>query len=223
MYGRAFRAPSFQELFATANPVDLGNPNLDPEEIDTVELVFDYRPTLDIQTTLNFFGYKAEGLIESVPSGPSSRTAKNAKDIKGYGLEFEYRWNLLKNLDLTGNYSWQKSEVEETGEPLANAPEHQIYGQAVWRFYPEWAFNTQVLWVGDRHRELNDSRAKASAYTTVNMMLSKSHIFDHWALKLAARNVFDEDIREPSDGIQIKEDFPMEGRSLWAEISYKFD
>lgn len=222
MYGRAFRAPSFQELFATANPVDLGNPDLDPEEIDTVELVFDYRPTLDVQTVFSLFSYKADGLIESLPSGPSSRTAENSRDIKGYGLEFECSWNATRSLRLNGNYSWQKSEDEDTGQRLAGSPEHQAYAQVHWTFFPEWSLNTQVFWIGKRYRELGDTREKADDYTTVNLTLSKTNILKNLNFKVAARNLFDEDIREPSDGTQITEDFPMEGRSLWAELSYDF-
>ncbi|HDK02834.1 MAG TPA: TonB-dependent receptor, partial [Gammaproteobacteria bacterium] len=45
LYGRAFRAPSFAELFSINNPVGLGNPNLKPETINTAELAFDYQPT----------------------------------------------------------------------------------------------------------------------------------------------------------------------------------
>ncbi len=222
MYGRAFRAPSFQELFATANPVDLGNPSLSPEEIDTVELAFDYRPSLDIQTILSFYGYRGDGLIESLPSGPSSRTAENSKDIEGYGLELECMWDVLNTLRLSGNYSWQQSKDAETGQRLVVSPEHQIFAQAHWSFYPEWSLNTQIYWIGERYRGEGDLREKAEDYTTVNLTLSKRNIYKHWSFKLAARNIFDEDIREPSDGVQISEDFPMEGRSLWGELAYKF-
>ena len=38
LYGRAFRAPAFDTLYAQNNPVGLGNDSLDPETIDTIEL-----------------------------------------------------------------------------------------------------------------------------------------------------------------------------------------
>lgn len=49
LYGRAFRAPSFAEQFIINNPVSLGNPELKPETINTLELLFDYRPTNDMR------------------------------------------------------------------------------------------------------------------------------------------------------------------------------
>ena len=42
LYGRAFRAPSFRELYLNNITVLRGNPNLEPETIDTLELAFDY-------------------------------------------------------------------------------------------------------------------------------------------------------------------------------------
>jgi outer membrane receptor protein involved in Fe transport len=42
LYGRAFRAPSFLEQFSRNNLLAIGDPNLDPEEIDTVEFALNY-------------------------------------------------------------------------------------------------------------------------------------------------------------------------------------
>jgi len=45
LYGKAFRAPSFQEVYQANNPVALGNLNLKPEQIQMYEVAFDYRPS----------------------------------------------------------------------------------------------------------------------------------------------------------------------------------
>lgn len=58
MYGSAFRAPMFFELYAQNNPVTMGNSNLDPETIKTWELAFDYRATDNFHLATNFFTYK---------------------------------------------------------------------------------------------------------------------------------------------------------------------
>jgi outer membrane receptor protein involved in Fe transport len=44
LYGRAFRAPAFYELYQINNPVVLGNPNLKPETLEMWELALDYQP-----------------------------------------------------------------------------------------------------------------------------------------------------------------------------------
>ena len=49
LYGRAFRTPSFGELYFINNPATIGNEALNPEVLDMVELAFDYRPTYDLE------------------------------------------------------------------------------------------------------------------------------------------------------------------------------
>ena len=99
LYGRAFRAPSFAETRAINNPANLGNPNLDPETIQTLELAFDYRPADTLQLGLNLFGYQWDNIIRFVPDpGAPSRTAQNTGKQMGYGLELEADWRPTRTL-----------------------------------------------------------------------------------------------------------------------------
>jgi len=43
----------------------------------------------------------------------------------------------------------------------------------------------------------------------------------HWEIAASIKNLLDEDIREPSDG-RIAEDYPMNERSAFIELSYHF-
>jgi outer membrane receptor for ferrienterochelin and colicins len=222
LYGRAFRAPSFQEQFADQNPVTLGNPDLDPETIDTIELAFDYRPTFDLQTTLNLFNYWANNLIEYVPSGDGTNTAQNNRDQKGYGFEFEAKWDATDQLLITGNYAWQYSIDRATDNRIPDAPGQQAFLKTDWKFYPKWSLYSQVNWVGSRQRITADTREEIDDYFLVDMTLHRQAIMAHLDLNVAVRNIFDEDAREPSDGIKIIDDYPLEGRSLWCELRYRF-
>ena len=88
LYGRAFRAPSFAELYAINNPIRLGNANLRPETIDTLEMAFDYQPTFDINTKFNFFTYKIRNQISLVSlTGGSTFTSDNTGQQDGDGLK----------------------------------------------------------------------------------------------------------------------------------------
>jgi outer membrane receptor for ferrienterochelin and colicins len=53
----------------------------------------------------------------------------------------------------------------------------------------------------------------------VNLSLRRKKLAKHWEIAASVKNVFDSDIREPSDGA-IAEDYPMNERSFFAEISY---
>ncbi|GMQ84096.1 MAG: hypothetical protein BMS9Abin06_0852 [Gammaproteobacteria bacterium] len=221
MYGRAFRAPSFGEEFSINNPVILGNPDLDPETIDTLELAFSYRPTFKLQTGLNLFYYEIDDIIEFVPDPlpATTNTAQNSRDQKGYGFELEANWQPVDKLRLGGNYAWQNSKDKETGDRIADAPGQQLYLDARWRFLPDWSLDAQLVNVSDRRRAAADTRNDIDDYTLVNVTLRRKRIARHWQLAASVRNLFDEDAREPSTGA-IPNDYPLAKRSAYAELRY---
>lgn len=223
LYGSAFRAPSFQEQFFSNNPVSLGNPNLEPETIDTWELAFNYHPSTELQSTLSLFSYKAKDLIEFVAdAGATTSTAQNARDQDGYGFEWETDWKASNNLRIRANYAWQYSEDSISGDEIHDAPGQQFYISANWQFNPQWSLSSQLNWIGDRKRVAGDTRSEIDDYTLVNLSVRRQNILPNLDLAFSALNLFDEDAREPSNGT-IPDDYPLEGRSVWLELSYRFD
>ena len=83
LYGRAFRAPSFSELYSQNNPVVIGNPDLKPETINTIELDFAYEPVNDLRTGLSIYKYHTEDMIDFVPNGDGTNTAQNINSLDG--------------------------------------------------------------------------------------------------------------------------------------------
>ena len=224
LYGRAFRAPSFAELRNINNPVFLGNPNLDPEIIDTVELAFVYHPSQDVATTLNIFRYQLRDIIRLVNNGGVS-TAQNTGDQTGFGLEWEIDWKINSKHDLIANYAYQNSTDKGTNSDVANAPQHQIYVRSDWEFIPDWKLNTQINWIGNRSRAAGDARDDIDDYTTVNLSLRHSLRKIPLEISLTVRNLFDADAREPSlngpNGAAITNDLPLPGINGFVSIEYR--
>jgi outer membrane receptor protein involved in Fe transport len=230
LYGRAFRAPSFAELFAINNPVTIGNPSLDPETINTLELAFDYRPTFDLRTGLNLFAYKVDDLIRFVPdTGATTTTAQNVGSQEGYGLELEAEWKLTSEVMLQGNYAFQNSEDTDTNTNAGNAPKNQFYLISKWQFLPDWLLSSSLLWVGDRERVIDDPRPDIDDYITVDLTLRKKNIIGGLSGTLLVHNLFDESAFEPSpadpsvpSGSLIPGDYPLSGRYIGGEFQYRF-
>ncbi|MBI5848203.1 MAG: TonB-dependent receptor [Nitrospirae bacterium] len=223
MYGRAFRAPAFSELYNQNNPAVLGNTNLEPETIDMYEFAFDYRPTKRMRLGLNLFKYRINGLIDYVsdPAPAASKTAQNARDQKGQGVEIEAEWQATNELRFRANYSYQRSFDETADAIVPDVPAAKFYVNAHWKFMPDWSLDGQYFWIGSRHRAVGDIRSDLKAYDLVNMTLQKKNIAKHWDFSIAVRNLFDSDNREPSPAV-IPNDFPLEHRSFWAELRYHF-
>lgn len=220
LYGSAFRAPSFQELYFQNNPVSLGNSRVSPERMDTLEFALNYRITAEFQSTLTLFTYSAQDLIEFMPDRDApTKTAQNARDQEAKGAEWELGWKPSAQLRLSASYSWQDARDADTDRGIADAPGQQIKLNANWEFAHNWLFNSQVYSVADRLRSAADTRAKIANYTLANASLHRKHIVRNLDISLSLRNLADVDAREPSNGI-IAEDYPLEGRSAWLGLRY---
>ncbi len=107
LYGQAFRAPSFAEFRNQNNPVALGNDELDPEEMETIEWAIDYRPSDRLRFGTNIFYYEWDDIIRFVSDGSSgTATARNIGEQTGYGLELEMEWEPTDTLSLLANYAF---------------------------------------------------------------------------------------------------------------------
>lgn len=227
LYGRAFRAPSFGELYAQNNPVVLGNPSLQPETIDSYELAFDYRPTANLTSRLNLFRYEIRNLIDYVPNaGGQTSTAQNAQDRTGQGLEWEADWQASTRLKLAGSYSFQHSEDSGTGQDVPNTPAQMASLRATWQVAPRWNAGLQNDWVAGMKRAAGDPRPPIKSYVMTNATLRHGLEDKHFELAATVYNLFDRDARAPTlynpnlGTAAIPDDYPLPGRSIWVELRY---
>ena len=220
LYGSAFRAPSFNELYAKNNPASWGNPNLGPEEIDTYEMVFDYQFIHNFQANLNIYHYDASDVIEFIKDSNQIGTAQNVKSLEGNGFELTGNWAVNENIDLVANYTYQSTKDKDTHDQEAFVPIHQAYIDGRWRFDKNWQISSQLRWIGERERVEGDSRDDLDDYIITDMALRRTNIKENWEAAISVKNLFDENAYEPSDG-RIPGDYPLNERSAFIEVRYK--
>lgn len=228
LYGKAFRAPSFQELYQANNPVALGNPDLKPENIQTWELAVDYRTSRKWHIGANIFTYRLTDKILFVQDKEAqSYLAQNIGSQRGKGLVIEGGWQLSDDFSLIGNYAYQAAK-DQSQQDVANVPVHDIYLRADWRISPSWDIITQSSWILDRRRAANDPRSPVSDYVNVDLALHYSRPKSPWRITLALRNLFDADEREPTLGpdangmIGMPYDLPLAGFNYSLGFEYRF-
>jgi iron complex outermembrane receptor protein len=219
LYGSAFRAPSFSELYVKNNPVILGNPQLKPEKIHTLELAFDYRPTFTWQHLLNTYSYQAQDLIAYAPSA-AGLVAQNLNHQDGYGFEYESKWKPSDTLQLGAAFSWQHSKIQQPNATVPDAPGRLFSASLLWKPQHDWAVYGSANRVMGRVRAAGDSRSNIADYTFVNLTVRK-RLSESVELATSVRNLFDVVGREPSNGT-ISGDYPLAGRSIFAELNYHF-
>lgn len=231
LYGRAFRAPAFAELFNINNPVALGNPDLDPETIDTYEVAFDWRPLSGLHGGLNLFYYQMDDIVQFVPDPAVGKAmAENTGQRTGHGLEWEMDWRIAPTLGLMANYALQRSRDKEADHAVGFAPTHQLYARLDWALRQNWNLDFQGNWVRGRKRAAGDPRSDVDDYATFDLTLRGERVFGHWGVAASVRNLFDTDAREPSLGPavgsglppSIPGDLPLAGRTAYLELSYPF-
>lgn len=221
-YGRAFHAPTFVDLYATNNPVGLGNPDLEPETIDTWELSLHHQPWDDLSYSLTGFDYRIDDAIIYV-----STRAANAGQRKGHGGELEATWQPADILRLVANYSHQIATDRQTGTDVGNAPRDDAYLRVEWEFLADWHWNTELLWIGKQARVAGDPRPPLQDYLQLNLTLARQNLWRQLDLMLNLRNAADANVREPSAGPStpfpvpfIPGDYPQAGRAFTAEAQW---
>jgi len=218
LYGRAFRAPSFLELYAQTganNP----NPNLKPEESTTRELSFSYRATRDLNLSANLFDY-----LQANPIVDSAGTFRNVDEHRIRGVELEALWQATNTLRLAANATYRKPDDEQFKR--LRVPDHfaiprqDAYLRADWAFLPKWHWNLQANWTGKRSQSATDPRQPLGAQTLVDTTVRYYH-GSEWEFAAGVRNLFDEDARDYS-GTRIPQYLPLPGRNAFFEARYKF-
>jgi outer membrane cobalamin receptor len=224
LFGKAFRAPAFVDTRNQNNPVALGNPDLRPEEIETFEVAFDYRPNHTTRIGLNLFTHNWDNIIDLYPDPPpaTTKTVQNLGEQKGEGFEFEVESDLSQKFSVTGNLAYQNSTNQNTNSTAADAPRRQMYVRGNWKFNESWKAIAQIVSVSDRARETGDVRPKIDDYTLANLSLDYRSNSGAWETKFIARNLTDEDAREASSP-SFQNDFPLARRNYVAEFRYNFE
>ncbi len=237
LYGKAFRAPSFQELYQVNNPVALGNVDLKPEKIQTWEIALNYRPSKTWHVGTNLFTYRLTDKILFIPDQSSENYhAQNAGSQKGHGVVIEGGWQFGENLIFLGNYAFQSAK-NQLNDQVANVPKQDIYLRADWKFALHWHLNVQTNWILGRKRAINDPRPAIDDNLGIDLALhyqslQPSHRDESsepaWDVSFSIRNLLDSDLREPSSGpdengkINIPDDLPMPGIHYFIGFNYRF-
>lgn len=235
LYGEAFRAPAFVELYSINNPVANGNPNLRPETVRTWEGVVAWARR-DTKLTLSLFRYDMSDIIRLVanPTPGTGATYQNTGGQVGRGFEVEAEWNVKRDLRLTAQYAHQESIDTATTKDAGYAPRDHAYVRADWLYGSPWIISAQLNWVANRRRAAGDTRAAIPDYKTVDVTVRTDPKQKGWSFAASVRNLFDTDAREPSlyappvatrpdiPTSLIPGDLPLPRRALWVEARYGF-
>jgi len=222
LYGEAFRAPSFVEMFTVNQPAILGNKDLDPEIIKTFEAGLTYAFNKNITSSITYFNNSIRDLIvlRSVDSSQETRRYDNFGDAHVQGIEAETRIDIGKGNYVFFNYTYQDPE-DDQGNELPFVAKHK--GNVGINLRP-WKYvniNLNTFVSGKRYRESDDSRDDMPAYALVNLSLIGKEFFNTMKVQGTVYNLLDKTYSDPGP-VSIPKDLPRPGRTYFVGLSYTF-
>ena len=216
LYGKAFRAPTFEELYNANNPAVVGNTDLDPETITTYEVSIN-NAYKDASASITYFNNQFDEKIQNVGG-----QFENTGGARVHGLEAEWKKGFSDQISAYLNYSYMETKDEETHKELADIPMHRGNIGLDLKLGKYINFNTNVLIMDDRPRAPADTRDDAPGYQLVDVTVIGKNFYKTLELRATVHNLFDRAYVDPAPMGTLENDFPREGVSYRFEALYKF-
>jgi iron complex outermembrane receptor protein len=221
LYGRAFRAPTYQELYTKKNPAMTGNPDLNPEKVDTYEISLGAMLSDRLNARITGFRNDAKDNITLVSVGDIF-VFDNSEELRFQGVETEIKYDFGKGSYLAMNYTYQDAENLDTNERPYNIPKHKGNITANIALGAYVNFHTGFHFQRDFKRQADDAREDNPGFGIVNAALTAKNFFKGLEVRGAVYNLLDKEYASPTGGSSLPDDFPMPGRSFLLELQYQF-
>lgn len=219
-YGSAFRAPTFGELYNTNNTSIVGNPDLEPEEIETIELGLRSHFSLRSQASITAFYNQIDNVIIPTVGQNSVNFSENAGELEVVGVELEYSVKMSNGSQVDFNYTYQDPTNKTEDSRAAEVPLHRTNLMYSHRFSRSFKGFVGLLYESELMREVGDIRDSVPEQTAVDLSLSWFSLDNNIVVTGSLYNAFDDDIVEPArDGNgNAMSDFPSPGRSFFIKF-----
>lgn len=218
LYGTAFRAPDFGDRFAQNLGGASGDPNADPEEIETFEISIGGRTANALSGRITYFHNELDNLL-GVP--PGENQTKNFGSTEVDGVEVEGRYDFGGGSYLLANYTFTDSKDEEDMR-FADLPRHRGNVTANWSINKHFNLNVNTYLQSEAPRLSGDTRDSMAGYAVVNTTLLATDIRENLDLQFSVYNIFDRGYTYPAPHDTVQGDYPAPGRSFLIGTEYSF-
>ncbi len=220
LYGSAFRAPSLTEIY-NESPTRESNPDLGPEEVETIELVYiqDFGTRARLAVTL--FQSDISNEIVGVAVGDEQKTKfENDGRTESTGGEFELSWALTDSILLKGTFTtifdYKQVRPNQQAQPLRDS--YDNYGSIILNYRGvNWSANINGIF-----RDKIESFSGQDSYFLANAKVAY-RISSYLTIDVTAENVFDEQYSTYADDFLILGGaVPNRGRQASLGLKFQF-
>lgn len=207
LYGQAFRAPNFGELYNINTPVIKGNPELDAEEIETFEASLDIQLSKRESLKISAFKNDIQNII-----GYVGGVASNNGKLETTGLEMQFDSRLSDGSSFDVNYTYQYPRNKSDNSRAADIPLHQANASYTHRYSRYLNAYLGSRYRGALGRAAGDARNDVKEQITVDLAINWRDTKDQLSVSASIYNIFNE--RQHDAAALTPSDFPTEGRTF---------
>lgn len=222
-FGSGYRAPDFKQLYlrfvnASQGYVVNGNPDLQPEESDSINFGVGYSGDW-FRWSSNAYYNDVENLIEIIEVTSTvgrEFTYRNVARARLWGIDNQITASVTDNLELRAFYNYLNAKDRDTNEELSGRAAHRLGVGTVWDFRDHWRASADAQWVGKR-TFVNDlgrpggANGEADPYTQVDIRVAWNKA--EWDVAGGIKNLLDEGDTEY---------LPLTPRRVYLELTWSF-
>lgn len=222
VYGRAFREPNTYELYYKDDTYQKANPDLDPETIDTYEIIYEQYLGKHFRGTIVGFYNSIDNLIVSRTDDTDGLNVfENVDRVRAKGLEFELEEKWESGLEGRASYTIQETENTTTGKDLENSPEYLAKFNIIIPVIKRKLFLSGEEQYTSRRNTLNGKFAED--FFVTNMTLYSRNIFKTLEVSGGVFNLFNKEYEDPGGEEHVPQDtIEQDGRTFRIKITYAF-
>ena len=215
LYGEAFRAPQDSELNLINNPVTVGNENLNPEKVQTWDLIW-VGQWDNSSMSIGYFESHYEDSIVAVNDGLQGEKFENVSQDPSKGTELELSHEFTANWHLRLTYTY----IFET--PQATFREADQLASIICNYNKrKWNANVSAIYANERRSGEGANRIVLSDYwllaTKVSYDFNKS-----CRGFIQIKNLLDEKYFTPTSRSVLTTGVANRGREFLVGFSYSF-
>jgi iron complex outermembrane receptor protein len=222
LYGTAFRAPNVYEFYyQDGGNTSKSNPRLQPEKIETYELVWEQYLGNSWRLVTSGYYYKIKDLI-SQETDPQDGLLiyNNIEEIQARGVELGLEGKWGKFLEGRISYSFQETENRLTRNSLTNSPNHLAKLNLTAPLIPGKVFVGLEEQYTSQRKTLAGN--EADSFFVTNLTLFSRNLLKGLEASVSVYNLFDNKYSDPGAAEHTQDLLQQDGRSFRFKLTYKF-
>jgi iron complex outermembrane receptor protein len=222
LYGRAFRAPTVYELYYhdgwySQKPAE----DLEPETIDTYEIVLEHRFSPELWGSISGFHYVMDDLIDQYMDPDDDLLVfRNLDKVTADGIELALNGRWDNGWHSRISYSYVEAEDDAAGEALVDSPKHLAKLNVIAPIIENQLFAGLEVQYDSKTKTLAGDYA--DDFTLTNLTLTYVNASKRLEISAGIYNLFDIEYAYPGFGEHTQDTIEQDGRTFRIKLTYRF-